>query len=182
MNANMYFEQVLVAARAVDRSHAGHHVALMTFVSSVAKFEIGESLVWLTKYVQNRMQESPKSLCTEATIRWLRDSFGLNVTKEGEVKRGKDWTKKGFTNDTFATARERPWYAIARDELVKPWSNPEDTMIKQYAVGFATGDIDEKGLKHLFAKKMVQAIVMEARNSGTVQDKAVKILKATLAA
>lgn len=111
-------QKAIVAARAVDRSHAGHHAALMGLVAVVAKADNPLSL--LTEYARNRVQESPDSLCTLATFAWLKRHFGLRVDeKSGEVKRGRDFTKKGFTDATFEAARAMPWDKLAKEMAFK---------------------------------------------------------------
>lgn len=177
-----FVDAAIVKARMVDRSHSKHHQSLMTLVSQAAKLESElEMLAGLSMYMTNRIAESPDSLCTEATKRWLNTHFGLKIDKEGVVSRGRDWKGKGFNETTFEAARKRPWYAIARDELVKPWHNPRDTMIRQYATGLASEDITLEEIRSMFANDMVNEIISMSTNDKVIE-KAAKIKALKVAA
>lgn len=177
-----FVDAAIVKARAVERSHAKHHQSLMVLVSQTAKLDSEMNmLAGLSMYMVNRIAESPDSLCTEATKRWLNTHFGVKVDKDGIVSRGRDWKAKGLNETTFAAARDRPWYAIARDELVKPWHNPRDTLIRQYATGLASEDITLEELREMFLADMVDEIIAMSGNEKVVE-KAAKIKALKLAA
>lgn len=177
-----FVDAAIVKARGVERSHAKHHQSLMVLVSQAARLESEiDMLAGLSMYMTNRVAESPDSLCTEATKRWLNTHFGLKIDKDGIVSRGRDWKGKGFNEATFSAARARPWYTIARDELVKPWHNPRETLIRQYATGLASEDITLDELKGMFLSDMVAEIVAMSGNEKVVE-KAAKIKALKLAA
>lgn len=148
---NSQFEEVreaVKAARSVDRSHAGHHKTVMELMAACAKPD-APFLTMLSEYGINRIQESPESLCTQATIKWLEVNFGIRITKEGEAKRGREFDAKGFTVETFEAARQKPWYDLAKEMAFKvptaiSWAAAASTALKvAYAEGSAIPTAEE---------------------------------------
>jgi hypothetical protein len=92
-------------------------------------------LSMLTEYARNRVEESPNSLCTAATFKWLSMHFGIRVTEEGEAKHSRDWSAKGFTSKTFEAARQMPWDKLAKELAFKipsdiSWSSAASSAAK----------------------------------------------------
>lgn len=149
-------ESAVKAARSVDRSQDAHHKALMDLMAHCARIETPLSL--LSEYFTNRVTESKGSLCTEASRAWILKHFGIRITDDGEAKRAREFTAKGFTAATFEAGRQQPWYKLAKEMAFKvpskiTWTGAASAAAKLEATGEALPTMEQVYAEFLNAVK-----------------------------
>jgi len=100
---------------------------------------------------------SPDSHRTAAITEWIKTIGGFNVTEKSVSINKKAGEKAG---KWLEKCKRYPWYMVAKDmQTAKPWSNPQERMIREYATGLLMGAIEESALSTIFEPAMVTSIL-----------------------
>lgn len=116
-----------------------------------------------------------ESSTTAAVIKWMGDVAQFNVSADGKTTIVKTRKKVAYDKEWLAACKAKPWYEVQKEMMQpKPWTDPMQQVISNYATGYIMGDVTRQHLEELFAPQMVTEIVSKALSDKKLQDKVAK--------